>query len=345
MSDFVITTSPALLKALINDLKSIDSSCALKGNFGDGRYLVSFSKDKDTVTNAIVGEHHSFIKHIHPVRIKGDLQKELENDIQTLHWCVERIGLSTDKPFSIQVRSVENEAYTAKDVEVKLGQYVEQNYPIEAYFNDYDIPDDIGQQIISILICGTTFFMGFSSARDNLYPVSDPYRIFSRWEAHISRAEFKLREALKVIGYKPVKGNTALDLGAAPGGWSYVLAEAGMKVIAVDPAALDERVSGHNNVTHVKTRAEDHSISEEIALIVNDMNMDPAASARAVLAVSDTLKPGGMLVMTIKLTHGPYGERIDEAIETLSPQFKPVDVRCLFHNRREVTGFFEKTQT
>jgi 23S rRNA (cytidine2498-2'-O)-methyltransferase len=53
-----------------------------------------------------------------------------------------------------------------------------------------------------------------------------------------NRAYLKLWEALTVARAYPLPGELCLDLGAAPGGWSWVLAGLGARVIAVDKAPL-----------------------------------------------------------------------------------------------------------
>ena len=64
-----------------------------------------------------------------------------------------------------------------------------------------------------------------------------------------SRAYLKLWEALTRIGRHPHPGETCLDLGAAPGGWSWVLARLGARVVAVDKAPLEPRVLAMPGVT------------------------------------------------------------------------------------------------
>ncbi|HEX4572013.1 MAG TPA: SAM-dependent methyltransferase [Dongiaceae bacterium] len=54
-----------------------------------------------------------------------------------------------------------------------------------------------------------------------------------------NRAYLKLWEALTLIDRRPGLGDLCLDLGASPGGWSWVLAKLGARVIAVDKALLD----------------------------------------------------------------------------------------------------------
>jgi 23S rRNA (cytidine2498-2'-O)-methyltransferase len=64
-----------------------------------------------------------------------------------------------------------------------------------------------------------------------------------------SRAYLKLWEALTRLGAWPAPGETCLDLGAAPGGWTWALARLGARVTAVDKAELDPRVAAMPGVT------------------------------------------------------------------------------------------------
>ncbi|WIM09790.1 SAM-dependent methyltransferase [Enhydrobacter sp.] len=57
-----------------------------------------------------------------------------------------------------------------------------------------------------------------------------------------SRAYLKLWEALVRLGRWPQPGQRCVDLGAAPGGWTHVLARLGARVVAVDKAPLDPEV-------------------------------------------------------------------------------------------------------
>jgi 23S rRNA (cytidine2498-2'-O)-methyltransferase len=58
-----------------------------------------------------------------------------------------------------------------------------------------------------------------------------------------SRAYLKLWEALVRLRRWPQPGERCVDLGACPGGWTYVLAKLGAAVVAVDKAALDPKVA------------------------------------------------------------------------------------------------------
>ncbi len=64
-----------------------------------------------------------------------------------------------------------------------------------------------------------------------------------------SRAYLKLQEAFTVLGRYPDPEDVCLDAGASPGGWTWVLASLGARVLAVDRAPLDPSVAALPNVT------------------------------------------------------------------------------------------------
>jgi 23S rRNA (cytidine2498-2'-O)-methyltransferase len=63
-----------------------------------------------------------------------------------------------------------------------------------------------------------------------------------------SRAYRKLWEALALAGRHPVAGERCIDLGASPGGWTWVLQALGASVLAIDKAALDSSIIALPNV-------------------------------------------------------------------------------------------------
>ena len=63
-----------------------------------------------------------------------------------------------------------------------------------------------------------------------------------------NRAYLKLWEALVRLRRWPQPGERCLDLGAAPGGWTWVLARLGARVVAVDKAPLEPRIAAMPNV-------------------------------------------------------------------------------------------------
>jgi 23S rRNA (cytidine2498-2'-O)-methyltransferase len=64
-----------------------------------------------------------------------------------------------------------------------------------------------------------------------------------------NRAYLKLWEALTLAGRRPGPGEVCLDLGASPGGWTWVLASGGATVIAIDKAPLAPSIAAMPTVT------------------------------------------------------------------------------------------------
>jgi 23S rRNA (cytidine2498-2'-O)-methyltransferase len=70
-----------------------------------------------------------------------------------------------------------------------------------------------------------------------------------------SRAYLKLWEALTLIGRHPQPGEICLDLGAAPGGWSWALAKMGAHVVSIDKAPLAPAVARLPGIEHRRDSA------------------------------------------------------------------------------------------
>ena len=70
-----------------------------------------------------------------------------------------------------------------------------------------------------------------------------------------SRAYLKLWEAFTLFGDRPKRGERCYDAGASPGGWTWVLAEAGAKVVAVDRSPLAPELMRNPRVEFVQGNA------------------------------------------------------------------------------------------
>ena len=79
-------------------------------------------------------------------------------------------------------------------------------------------------------VCSSPFPNGeFEFEEDNEGPPSRAYR--------------KLWEALALAGALPAAGETCVDAGASPGGWTWALAGLGAEVLAIDRADLEPRIA------------------------------------------------------------------------------------------------------
>ena len=79
------------------------------------------------------------------------------------------------------------------------------------------------------------------------FPNGEPSFVEDR-DGPPSRAYLKLWEAFARLRRQPQPGERCLDLGAAPGGWTWLLARTGAEVLAVDKAPLEREVADLPNV-------------------------------------------------------------------------------------------------
>ena len=157
-----------------------------------------------------------------------------------------------------------------------------------------------------------------------------------------SRSYLKIEEALDLMGETPVRGQRVIDLGAAPGGWSYAFLKRGCRVTAVDngPLRIRDPEAGGGQLAHVR---EDgigfRPPPEEIPVdwLVSDMLVPPGTNI-------GMLRPWfagrwmRRFVVNIKLPQQqPWA-----AITPLAAFLAAVPgcrhrLRQLYHDRREIT--------
>ena len=70
-----------------------------------------------------------------------------------------------------------------------------------------------------------------------------------------SRAYLKLWELFSILEQHPAAGDKVVDLGSAPGGWTWVLDQLGCNVISVDKAELDSKTRFSKNVKFISESA------------------------------------------------------------------------------------------
>lgn len=159
-------------------------------------------------------------------------------------------------------------------------------------------------------------------------------------KGQISRAEFKLEELFRTGAVTLPEGGKAIDLGAAPGGWTRILLDRGFEVWAVDPGDLDRRLAGREGLHHVRTTAGPFlaETTETFDLVVNDMRMAPGLSASIMNSAVQHLSPDGLGIMSLKISPQHPLAMVDGAFRLLREHWEPVFVRQLHHNRNEITA-------
>lgn len=198
-------------------------------------------------------------------------------------------------------------------------------------------------QIISIYINRETIYCGSATPEEHLSDWSGGAIRFKREDGQISRAKFKLLEAEQQFNCPLDQFKHALDIGAAPGGWSSLLLERGLRVTAVDPATLDPSIIHHPRMTFLQRNASQVSFAERsFDLLVCDMSWSPRQMTRLVKELLPALTQGGKAIITVKLMHKKPLKTIKELEAQFSPMLTMLQAKQLFHNRDELTIYFTK---
>ncbi len=243
-----------------------------------------------------------------------------------------------ERTFMVQVDRRGHHDFSSEDVALAVA---------DTWVHDGAPPVDLEdpEQILSVEIFQDLAFMGINPAERLLRKRLRRMRRWAPGQRPISRAELKLREAIDEFGLALPEDGRALDLGAAPGGWTRVLAEQMAEVVAVDPGDLDERVERLPNVTHLRCRTEelDPGRIGRFDVLTNDMNLEPEVSAGLMCRLADLLQPGGLAVMTIKFMTARRGQHITQAVRTLETRYEAIEVSHMPHNARETTAVMRRS--
>jgi 23S rRNA (cytidine2498-2'-O)-methyltransferase len=168
-----------------------------------------------------------------------------------------------------------------------------------------------------------------------------------------SRSVLKLAEAFEVFLSDEEKtqwikqGMHAVDLGAAPGGWTWHLVQLGMQVVAVDNGPLKGVVAEHPSVKHLRQDGFRYRPKHTVDWLVCDMVEQPG---RVAALVSDWVASGATnrAIFNLKL---PMKKRVEALAEALNGIRAVLDkkgfkyrlqAKQLYHDREEVTVFLAK---
>ncbi|MBA3379241.1 MAG: cell division protein FtsJ [Chloroflexia bacterium] len=195
------------------------------------------------------------------------------------------------------------------------------------------------EQILGTIVTPEGVLLGLNSVGSALSDWPGGQVRLSKPRGQISRSEFKLEELFRVHEIDLPTSGIAVDLGASPGGWTRILRQRGLTVWAIDPAKLDSRLANDDRVHHVQMTAGPflHMTDVVADLIVNDMRMDPDLSASVMLDAAKRLKPGGMMIQTLKITPHNTLRTVRRVLGDLQRAYDIVWAGQLHHNRNEVT--------
>jgi 23S rRNA (cytidine2498-2'-O)-methyltransferase len=341
----ILTSSEEFSEAAVQEARQADPKVRLERTLTPGVSLISSSMDFENLAGVLSLLEPVFVRHICPVYGTIPLENSLA-DLPKLAQAISQLPkisehLDEGTPFSVQVRFVDdnpNRAYSAFAVKEEVaGMVIGQTAAIENVKSP--------EIVISAVIGDREAFYGVSYVEENLSSWAGGMRRYARDDGQVSRAEFKILEALEIFGLTLPESGTALDLGAAPGGWSRVLLAAGLHVIAVDPAELDPRLLENPNIEHYHGHADEYLRiallqKREFEIIVSDLRMDAWLAAEVMGRARNLLVPNGFAFTTLKLPHAaPRQDPVlimKRALDTLRRFYPTVRAKQLFHNRQEV---------
>ncbi|MBV7333897.1 50S rRNA methyltransferase [Chloroflexi bacterium TSY] len=348
MSEFILTASPDFAELAQDELQKTGFSVRRCRPLDSGIFLVELEESFWDLAEIWRLDPPVFIRHICPVLTSIELNGSIE-DIQRMVDGLDYDILSLVEPdltFSVQSRTLGEFPYKRFDINTALASEITKRTKAEV-----NVRSPV--QIISV-VCATLAqndgslprsiaFIGISPAIYNLSDWAGGMRRFAREEGQVSRSEFKLLEALEVFHIELPHRGVALDLGAAPGGWTRVLRQHEQYVTAVDPGALDPRIAADRSVRHLRITAEQYLAQdpEQFDLIVNDMRIDARDSARLMVRYASCLYPHGIALMSLKLPEQNRKPILDHSWNILRVAYTIEGARQLFHNRSEVTVYLK----
>jgi len=197
------------------------------------------------------------------------------------------------------------------------------------------------------LVSGELAFLGVSNARcRSEFPLG--IRRLKFPSNAPSRSTLKLEEAMHE--FVPAKkwpvllreGMTAVDLGAAPGGWTYQLVERGMRVTAIDNGPMGELLMATGLVDHQKADGFKFQPPRQVDWLVCDMVEKPQMVTEL---MAKWLSQGWTRrsIFNLKL---PMKKRFQEvstclallkdSLDKAGRQYE-IQAKHLYHDREEIT--------
>ncbi len=168
-----------------------------------------------------------------------------------------------------------------------------------------------------------------------------------------SRSYLKLAEAFEVFLDQQEQAQwlkpkmTAVDLGAAPGGWTWQLVQRGLKVTAIDNGPLKGAAAAHPDIKHLRQDGFKFRPKRPVDWLVCDMVEQPQ---RVAALMTDWIVEGSSMnaIFNLKL---PMKKRVDAlktALDTIRATLNKkglryrLDAKQLYHDREEVTVFLHR---
>ncbi len=208
-------------------------------------------------------------------------------------------------------------------------------------------PRKEGNRLTLFVLDGSHIFVGYTPANNASpwplgilrlkFPKSAPSRstlkLEEAWHWFIPRSQWDERLA---------HGSTAVDLGAAPGGWTWQLVRRSMFVTAVDNGPMSHDLMETGQVRHVQEDAYQFVPERPVQMMVCDVVDKPAKTAHL---AADWVLNGWCqeAIFNLKLPMKQRYQAVMSCMNLIAERFKAEGVayelsgKQLYHDREEVT--------
>ncbi|MGI6358744.1 MAG: SAM-dependent methyltransferase [Bacillota bacterium] len=333
----VLTASPEFTNVAVEEVRTRSEGVGEITVLGDGVFFWEHP-DASLANHLLLSDTPIFLHHMHTATVLD------YTDMETLHRSINEhlqedlLGAPVGCSVAVQGRWI-NSSQSGQGRQLKAaldGRLLQLGF-LPA------IKDP--KWIISVTVSENNAYYGVSPAAWNLTDWSGGKIHFRKSAEDISRSKFKLLEAITRWQLRFAPGGLALDLGAAPGGWTSVLLERGMKVISVDTGLLDHRLRGYPGLTFLQQNVRQLTLPQSIQLdlITCDMSWDPFFTVSAINRLVPHLSVGGHVILTVKLMGKRPLHTVREVCAKLDEALQVVHAQHLFHNRQEITLHLAKS--
>jgi 23S rRNA (cytidine2498-2'-O)-methyltransferase len=206
-----------------------------------------------------------------------------------------------------------------------------------------------GLRLHALFTDSASAFVGTSrKATGSPWPMGIPRLSMPR--AAPSRSTLKLAEALLTFLTEAERsrlvkpGMRAVDLGAAPGGWTWQLAERGLRVTAVDNGPLKGEIADDPLVEHLRVDGLTWRPRRMVDWMVCDIVLQPSRIAALVAAwIADG--QCRRTIFNLKLPMKKRYAEVDRCVAIIGETLEKrrlryvLKLKQLYHDREEITGY------
>ena len=228
-SMFIVTVSAGFEAEAKKEIKRVVSEAKVRGLFFKGTLLVKCLQEERVVIRRLRAAETLYVGRVFPVDSKVQISPRRESVAELYKQVLLSEKLKAGDTFVVRCRRRGSHNFSSQDVGRELGSLLEEATGAVA---DLKNP----RKVVVVQIFQSLAYVGVTDAENVSVKRICIFRKYGKGERPFTRAEHKIKEAIEAFNVRIEEDFEALDLGAAPGGWTKVLSGLTEKVVAVDPA-------------------------------------------------------------------------------------------------------------